>query len=59
MSLALHGQIGPVFQMCGEKIQRRVVDISKVTATVAIDICRIHMGMHAYTECDTVSTFAG
>ena len=56
MSLAFHDKIGaPLFQKCGTKSRRRVVDIRKVVATVGIDVCRALIGMHAYTGCDTVS----
>lgn len=48
-----------MFQKCGTKTRRRVVDIRKVAATVGIDVCRALIGMHAYTGCDTVSAFAG
>ena len=60
MSLAFHDKIGAsLFQKCGTKGRRRVVDITKVTATVGIDVCRALVGVHAYTGCDTVSAFAG
>ena len=48
-----------MFQKCGTKARRRVVDITKVAATVGIDVCRALIGVHAYTGCDTVSAFAG
>lgn len=57
MCLAFH--VGaPLFQKCGTKSRRRIVDIRKVAATVGIDVCRALIGMHAYTGCDTVSAFA-
>ncbi len=60
MSLAFHDKIGAsLFQKCGTKARRRVVEITKVAATVGIDVCRALIGMHAYTGCDTVSAFAG
>ena len=60
MSLAFHDKIGAsLFQKCGTKARRRVVDITKVAATVGIDVCRALVGVHAYTGCDTVSAFAG
>ena len=60
VSLALHDKIGAsLFQKCGTKARRRVVDITKVAATVGIDVCRALVGVHAYTGCDTVSAFAG
>ena len=60
MSLAFHDKIGAsLFQKCGTKARRRVVNITKVAATVDIDVCRALVGVHAYTGCDTVSAFAG
>ena len=35
------------------------MDITKVAATVGIDVCRALIGVHAYTGCDTVSAFTG
>ena len=60
MSLAFHDKIGaPLFQKCGTKTRKRLVDIEKVATTLGIDVCRALIGMHAYTGCDTVSAFAG
>ena len=60
MSLAFHDKIGAsLFQECGTKARRKVVDIKKVAATVGIDVCRALVGVHAYTGCDTVGAFAG
>ena len=60
MSLEFHDKIGAsLFQKCGTKARRRVVDITKVAATIGIDVCRALVGVHAYTGCDTVSAFAG
>ena len=60
MSLAFHDKIrASLFQKCGTKARRRVVNITKVAATVGIDVCRALVGVHAYTGCDTVSAFAG
>ena len=60
MSLAFHDKIGaPLFQKCGMKTRKRLIDIWKVAATVGIDMCRVLIGMHAYTGCGTISTFAG
>ena len=60
MSLAFHDKIGAsLFQKCGTKARRRVVDISKVAATIGMRVCRALIGMHTFTGCDTVSAFAG
>ncbi len=56
LCLAFHDRIrAPLFQKCGTKTGRRIVDIQKVAATVGIDVCRALVGMHAYTGCDAVS----
>ena len=47
-SLAFHDKIrATLFQKCGTKARRRVVDITKVAATVGIDVCRALVGVHA------------
>ena len=48
-----------MFQKCGTKTRRRVVDISKVAATVGEGVCKALIGMHAYTGRNTLSAFAG
>ena len=60
MSLAFHDRIqASLFQKCGTKTRRKLVDIRKVAATVGVGVCRALFGMHAFTGCDTVSAFAG
>ena len=60
LSLAFHAEVGAaLFQKCGTKTRRRVIDISKVAATVGEGVCKALIGMHAYTGCDTVSAFSG
>ena len=60
LSLAFQDKIGaPLFQQCGTKTRRRVIDIRKVAAKLGTNACRALIGMHAYTGCDTVSAFAG
>jgi len=60
MSLAFQDRIGAqLFQKCGTKNRRRIVDIQRIADSVGIDVCRALIGMHAYTGCDTVSAFAG
>ena len=36
----------------------RVSDITRVAATVCMEVCRTLIGLHSYTGCDTVSAFA-
>ena len=60
MSLAFHDRIqASLFQKCGTKTWRKVIDIRKVAATVGIGVCKALIGMHAFTGCDIVSAFAG
>lgn len=60
MCMAFHQQIKvPLFQKCGTKARKRLVDIGKVAAATGIPNCKALIGMHAYTGCDSVSTFAG
>ncbi len=60
MSLAFQDRIGAqLFQKCGTKNRRRIVDIQRIADSVGIDVCRSLIGMHAYTGCDSVSAFAG
>ena len=48
MSLAFHDKIrATLFQKCGTKARRRVIDITKVAATVGIDVCRALVSVHA------------
>ena len=58
--MAFHDKIATqLFQRCGTKSRKRLVDIKKVATTLGPDVCRALIGMHAYTGCDTVSAFAG
>lgn len=60
MCLAFHENNGaPLFQKCRTKTRTRVLYTGKIRATVGRDVFRTLIGMHAYTGCDTVSTFTG
>lgn len=60
MCLAFHDKIGAqLFQRCGTKTRTRIVDVTKVAASVGLDVCGALIGLHAYTGCDTTSAFAG
>ena len=48
-----------LFQKCGTRARKILVDISKVVATVGEDLCRALVGLHSFTGCETVSAFAG
>lgn len=59
MALAFHTEIASkLFQKCGTKERKLIIDITKIAASVGTDVCHGLIGMHAYTGCDTVSTFA-
>ena len=54
--LAFHTKIGAkLFQKFGTRTRTRVADIRNVTATLGIDVCRVLIGIHSFTGCDTVS----
>ena len=56
MALAFHDKIGvPLFQKCGTKTRKRVIDIRRVASSVWLCVCRALIGLHAFTGCDTVS----
>ena len=41
----------------GNKI--RLIDVTRLAAVLGKDVCRSLIGLHAWTGCDTVSSFAG
>ena len=52
LSLAFHAEVGAaLFQKCGTKTRRRVVDISKVAATVGEGVFNWHACMHWMRHC--------
>lgn len=58
--VAFHDIIGGhLYLKCGNKTRTKIVSIEKVAATLGADPCKGLVGMHAYTGCDSVSTFAG
>ena len=60
MALAFHTQIASkLFQKCGTKERKQIIDITKIAASVGADVCHGLIGMHVSTGCNTVSTFAG
>ena len=48
-----------LFFKCGTKTRVRYVDVSKVAAAVGQNVCKCLLGMHAFTGCDTISSFGG
>jgi hypothetical protein len=60
MFLAFHADIqAKLLQKCGTKARTKILDVEKIAKSVGINVCRALISMHAYTGCDTVSTFAG
>jgi hypothetical protein len=49
----------PLFQKCGSKNRTKLLDIEKIVGHIGQDLCDALIGLHAFTGCDTVSTFAG
>ena len=48
-----------VFIKSGTKARTTYVDVGKVSTTWGSDTCKGILGLHAFTGCDTVSSFAG
>ena len=60
LCLAFNDQIdAPLFKKCGTRNRTRLVDITKVAASIGSKVCKALVGMHACTGCDTVSAFGG
>ena len=60
LSLAFSNEIGAsLFLKSGSRKRTKVVDITKVAASLGSKVCKGVLGMHAFTGCDTVSAFAG
>ena len=48
-----------MYVKCGTQTRPRYVSISGVVAAVRGELSKCLIGMHAFTDCDTVSAFAG
>ena len=48
-----------LFLKSGSRTRTKVVDITKVAASLGSKVCKGVLGMHAFAGCDTVSAFAG
>ena len=48
-----------LYQWCGTQNRTRYVDISKLASSLGEDVCQGLIGLHAFTGCHTVSSFAG
>ena len=40
------------------ELQIRLIDISKLGTALGMDVCEVLVGVHAWTESDSVSSFA-
>ena len=49
----------PVYKKCGTQNRTRFLDITKLCQSLGESVAGTLIGMHAFTGCDTVSTFAG
>ena len=59
LCLALQKHIKvPLLQICGSKNRTKLLVIEKIVAHVGQDVCDA-LGLHSFTGCNTVSTFAG
>lgn len=60
MSLVFSHEIGPsLFMKSGTRTRTKVIDITKVAASLGPEVCRADLGMHAITGYDNLSAFAG
>ena len=49
----------PLFQRCVSQQMARYIDIGKVVSAIGYKVCKDLRGLHAFTGCDSVSSFAG
>jgi len=49
----------PMYQKCGTKNRLRFIDITKLRRLLGDRVSDALIGMHSFTGCDTVSSFAG
>ena len=58
--LGMHSEIGTrILLRRGKKNQIRLIDISKLGTTLGKKVCEALVGVHAWTGCDSVSSFSG
>ena len=58
--LSLHTEIGTrILLRRGKKNKMRLIDISRLGTMLGRDVCASLIGIHAWTGCDTISSFAG
>ena len=44
---------------CGIQTRMRIIDVTKLGASLNPSVCKALLGLHAFTGCDTVSAFMG
>ncbi|KAL8602622.1 hypothetical protein ACOMHN_021969 [Nucella lapillus] len=49
----------PRYQKSGSGTRTQLIDVSHLASTLGPAVCNALIGMHAYTGCDSVSSFAG
>ena len=60
LCLAFQNKIDhPLYIRCGSATRLRYTDVRKVVAAIGQDVCDALLGFHAFTGCDTVSSFNG
>ncbi|KAL8624130.1 hypothetical protein ACOMHN_036133 [Nucella lapillus] len=60
LNIAFCGAIkAPLYQRSGTSTRTELIDIGKVASSLGPSVCTALLGLHAYTGCDSVSSFAG
>ena len=60
LCLAFQSQINcSMYMKCGSASRIRYIDIQKVAGAIGQNICASLIGLHAFTGCDSVSSFSG
>ncbi|KAL8587495.1 hypothetical protein ACOMHN_000901 [Nucella lapillus] len=60
LNIALCGAIkAPLYQRSETSTRTQLIDIGKVASSLGPSVCTALLGLHAYTGCDSVSSFAG
>ena len=56
---AWHFHLGFIYQKCGTEQRTKYVDISRIAEVLGDGVCRALPALHAFTGCDSISSFAG
>ena len=48
-----------MYQKSGTQARVKYIDITKISAAIGPDLCKPLIGLHSFTGCDSVSSFAG